>query len=230
MKINELAISDSNVNQNDVKEYGTFKLQPCKEITENGKHTADIGFNGMFSVDANVQSSVVLEENKEVSFTENGTYEITPSTTSEVAYDGMKKVTANVNMTFPSTITVFKNGVGNAIIGVKEDGSVCQSLLDFENVFMLWWLTMKTTRIFTTDSSSTLNDYLVKVYGENWNSDMGAKFKLRDLNFYGNSTFELTEDDKIIAHYGNNQKETFYGLTKVNVPWVVVFNANNTGW
>lgn len=54
-RINDLAISDSNVNMNIVKKYGTFKLQSDKEITENGKHTADVGFNGLSSVNVNVE-------------------------------------------------------------------------------------------------------------------------------------------------------------------------------
>lgn len=41
-RINDLAISDSNVNMNIIEKYGTFKLQSDKEITENGKHTADV--------------------------------------------------------------------------------------------------------------------------------------------------------------------------------------------
>lgn len=54
-KINDLAISDSNVNMNIVEKYGTYRLQSDKEITENGKHTADVGFNGLSSVNVNVQ-------------------------------------------------------------------------------------------------------------------------------------------------------------------------------
>lgn len=54
-RINDLAISDSNVNMNIVKKYGTFKLQSDKEITENGKHTADVGFNGLSSINVNVE-------------------------------------------------------------------------------------------------------------------------------------------------------------------------------
>lgn len=52
-KINELAIGDSTVNEKIVKEYGTFKLQD-KDITENGKHYADVGFNGMRLANVNV--------------------------------------------------------------------------------------------------------------------------------------------------------------------------------
>ena len=54
-KTNDLAISDSNVNMNIVEKYGTFRLQSDKEITENGKHTADVGFNGLSSVNVNVE-------------------------------------------------------------------------------------------------------------------------------------------------------------------------------
>lgn len=54
-RINDLAISDSNVNMNIIKKYGTFKLQSDKEITENGKYTADVGFNGLSSVNVNVE-------------------------------------------------------------------------------------------------------------------------------------------------------------------------------
>ncbi len=50
-----------------------------------------------------VEQSVDLEDNKEVSITENGTVEITPTE----GKDGMKKVTANVNVPSGATDLIF---------------------------------------------------------------------------------------------------------------------------
>ena len=54
--INELAINNSTINEQYVRKYGTFKLQSEKNVTENGKVTADCGFNGFSSVNVNVES------------------------------------------------------------------------------------------------------------------------------------------------------------------------------
>ena len=76
--INELAINDSTINEQYVRKYGTFKLQSDKEITENGKHTADVGFNGLSSVNVNVEGGGKVEQTKSVTITENGTTTVTP--------------------------------------------------------------------------------------------------------------------------------------------------------
>ena len=70
-------------------------------VTENGTYTAPSG-KAYSPVTVNVPS-VDLEDNKEISITENGTVEITPTE----GKDGMKKVTANINVPSVSAFRYF---------------------------------------------------------------------------------------------------------------------------
>lgn len=96
MNLRDLAISGRTTQSQVIQQSGgmTVRLQD-KDVTENGNVIADAGYDGLSRVGVNVSGGTSsLEDNKTVSITQNGTVEITPSDT----YDGMKKVTATVNV------------------------------------------------------------------------------------------------------------------------------------
>lgn len=115
--IRDLAISGRTIQSQVIQQSGgmTVRLQD-KDVTENGNVIADVGYDGLSRVGVNVSGGTSsLEDNKTVSITQNGTVEITPSDT----YDGMKKVTATVNVSGGSGQTYyiyggFASGVGTS--------------------------------------------------------------------------------------------------------------------
>ncbi len=106
--IRDLAISGRTIQSQVIQQSGgmTVRLQD-KDVTENGNVIADAGYDGLSRVGVNVSGGTSsLEDNKTVSITQNGTVEITPSDT----YDGMKKVTATVNVSGGSGQTYYVYG------------------------------------------------------------------------------------------------------------------------
>lgn len=67
-----------------------------KTLTENGRYTADDGYDGLGEVTVDVAGGGSLETNKEVTLTENGTAEITPTTATETCWsDGEHRYNAD---------------------------------------------------------------------------------------------------------------------------------------
>ena len=118
--------------------------------------------------------SADLEDNKTVSITENGVVEITPS----AGKDGMKKVTATVNVSGEGgdslmSIPAFKEKSTTSIFqGIKRNGKLCASIAELKDA--VWIVTLNSAPGASLEGCSIdgsnygFDTFVADVYGSNY--------------------------------------------------------------
>lgn len=123
-----------------------FKINKLGEIEE-------LGINGQ---SVPLASDVSLEDNKEVSITENGEIEITPST----GKDGMKKVTATVNVSGGGSNTLYAWGsYGREVFTITATPTTANKAIYADNYMVIKDITEVGEDTITVEDRGTLTRY-----------------------------------------------------------------------
>lgn len=112
--------------------------------------------NGTIDENPGSGSSVSLEDNKEVTITENGEIEITPST----GKDGMKKVTATVNVSGGGSNTLYAWGsYGSEVFTITATPTTANKAIYADNYMVIKDITEVGEDTITVEDRGTLTRY-----------------------------------------------------------------------